>query len=99
MNEVERLLRKDRAIGLPEPPDLRFTEAAVRRRMSPLPGPPPGTAVPADWGIFGLALLLTSVLVWLLVGRLGLNPWWLAALPLSLLPMSPILLAKEHDRS
>ncbi|HWI53546.1 MAG TPA: hypothetical protein VNT01_15495 [Symbiobacteriaceae bacterium] len=99
MNEVERLLRKDRVTGVTEPPDLRYTEAAVRRRMGTLPGPPPGRAVRADWGIFGLALLLTSVLVWLLVGRLGLNPWWLAALPLSLLPMSPILLTKEHDRS
>ena len=97
MNDVERLLQTDRAANLPDLPDLRYTEAAVRRRMGLAPDPaPPGEGFPWEMVVAALTLTiaLAAVLLWL-----GVSFWWLGALPVSLLPMVPILLTKEHEGS
>lgn len=96
MNSVEDLLRRDRAIPLPEPPDVRFTASAVRRRMGgvPLKGARKRRARGSvDWLIF-LGALGTVAGAALTAVTLGLNPWWLLAFPVSALPFSPILLRK-----
>lgn len=97
MNDVERLLQTDRAADLPDLPDMRYTEAAVRRRLGRAPDPaPPGERFPWEMVVVALALMvsLAAALLWL-----GVSLWWLGALPVSLLPMVPILLAKEHEGS
>lgn len=104
MNDVERLLRQDRVAGVPEPPDLRYTEAVVRRRLGrgAVVGParPAGHRVNAstDWWMVAAAPALV-VLLALLLPYMGLSLWWLAVLPLSLLPLIPLLLLKERERS
>lgn len=104
MNDVERLLRQDRVAGVPEPPDLRYTEAVVRRRLGQ--GSVIGPARPAgnraggfgDWWMVASAVGLIAPLAWFL-SYVGLSPWWLAVLPLSLLPLTPLLMLKERERS
>ncbi|HYF77558.1 MAG TPA: hypothetical protein VD973_10530 [Symbiobacteriaceae bacterium] len=118
MNDVERLLQQDRMAGVPEPPDLRYTEAAVRRRLGRAPGAKgtvaaqsrwaasavprspvtPSMAESPDWWMAAAALALIAPLAWLLP-YIGLSPWWLMAMPLALLPLAPLLVMKERDRS
>ncbi|HWI64372.1 MAG TPA: hypothetical protein VNT75_21235 [Symbiobacteriaceae bacterium] len=95
MNDVELKLRKDRVAGLPEMPDLRYTESAVRRRLGRGPEPAPaGERFP--WAAAAVALGMTALLA-VVLWWLGVSLWWLAAFPVTLLPMVPILLTKERE--
>ena len=118
MSDLERLLQRDRMAGVPEPPDLRYTEAAVRRRLGQAPGAkgrvapqsrwaasaaPQSPATPSvagspDWWMAAAALVLIAPLAWFLP-YIGLSLWWLAAVPLSVLPLTPLLWMKERERS
>lgn len=90
MKEIEALLQQEPDAGMPEPPDVRYTIAAVRRRMGRpvLPPPASGTWAPV------LAALATGVAVTAAALRLGVASWWLLAFPLIALCTSPILFRK-----
>ena len=118
MNDVERLLQRDRMAGVPEPPDLRYTEAAVRQRLGRAPGAKgrvaaqswwaasatprspvtPSVADSPDWWMAAAAMTLAAPLAWLLP-YIGVSPWWLTVLPFALLPLAPLLVMKERDRT
>lgn len=88
MKEIEKLLARDRAAGVPEPPDVRYTVAAIQRRLAPeRPRRAP------DWliatGAAGVLLGCAGLAV-----LLGLHPLWLGVIPLSVLSLCPILLRK-----
>ncbi len=89
MNEIERLIARDRAAGTPGPPDVRYTVARLERRLGRRREADP----PTEWfpaiAAGSVALALPAV-GWLL----GLSPWWLVSLPLSLLAVAPVLLRK-----
>jgi Flp pilus assembly protein TadB len=89
MKEVEELLRRDRAAGVPDPPDVRYTVAAINRRLGRLPA---ARQQPKDseW----LLVLVAFCLLVVVVLYVGVNPWWLAAISLAALCMTPILLRK-----
>lgn len=88
MREVETLLRRDREAGLPEPPDPRYTVAAIHRRMGRLPAASAPAQEPAWPLILTTYLLLGSIaLAW------GIIPC-LIALALAALCTSPLLLRK-----
>jgi hypothetical protein len=94
VNAIEELLKKDRDAGVPEPPEAAYTRAVLKRRL----GRPPAMATsgPADdverrLVIGAGATALGAALVALLLGA---SPWWLLAVPVSALALSPILLRR-----
>jgi hypothetical protein len=93
MNDIEELLRRDRAAGVPEPADVRYTVAVINRRLGRTP-----TAQSHQSGcewlpvVAALCLLAAAVAA---VFWFAINPWWLLIIPLSLLTMTPILLAER----
>ncbi|MGE5673722.1 MAG: hypothetical protein ACM3XM_07520 [Mycobacterium leprae] len=91
MHEIEAMLQRDRQAGLPEPPDLRYTAAAVRRRMAGQPRSRRDDN--ADWPLVlaGGGTLLATVTLALL---LGLPAVWLWSVPVVGLALCPILLRK-----
>ncbi|HLO03905.1 MAG TPA: hypothetical protein VK191_12425 [Symbiobacteriaceae bacterium] len=89
MKEIEALLQQDRAAGVPQPPDARYTVAAINRRL----GRPPvaqSARRESDWLPVPVALCLTLVAFL----YFGLNPWFLAAMLIAALCTTPILLRK-----
>ncbi|HEY8341783.1 MAG TPA: hypothetical protein VIK75_02080 [Calditerricola sp.] len=89
--EIEELLRRDREAGVPEPPDPRYTIAAVKRRLQ-------GNGKTEEPRSAGWLLLAAGLGVALCAGllavHLGLDPWWLWLAPLLSIPAWPILLRK-----
>lgn len=94
MSETEELLLQERAAELPPPPDGRYMEAAVRRRL--------GQEAPGPSRLEGvLPILLGLGAVGLLVGTsllLGRWPVWLAAFPAGALALCPLLLKRRESR-
>lgn len=91
MNEMETLLGKDREAGVPEPPDARYTVAAVRRRLGETR--PPAARPDIDWPL--VAACAGTVAGGALAAlTLGVNPWWLLLVPCSMFPLFPILMRK-----
>lgn len=88
MKEIEDLLRQDRAAGIPEPPDVRYTVAAVRRRLEQ-----PKPAQQSDWPVVaaGAGLLVGAAVAALFM---GVSALWLGVLPVALLALSPLLFRK-----
>jgi fatty acid desaturase len=90
VKEIEELLRRDRAAGIPDPPDVSFTVAAVKRRLAQQPQVQERAD---DWTLVLAAAALfagaasTAVL-------LGLHPAWLLLVPLAALTLFPILLGR-----
>lgn len=89
MKEIESLLQQDRAAGVPQPPDARYTIAAVNRRLG---RSPVATArlKDSDWA----PVLVALCLVLFILLYVGLTPWLLVAIPLAALCTTPILLRK-----
>lgn len=88
MREIEALLRRDRAADLPEPPDPRYTVAAINRRLGHLPA----AAQPkrgSEWPL----ILTTCLLMGGIALAWGLIPC-LIALAIAALCTSPLLLRK-----
>ena len=93
MDPLEQLLERDRKAGVPEPPDVRYTVAAVRRRAGLVGPQAQPKAELLGWAPF-VAAACTLPALGLGLLYLGLSPWWLLLPPLSLLAISPILLRK-----
>lgn len=98
MNEVERLLRQDRNAGVPEPPDLRYTVAAVQRRLGQQPSGSPAPQRSLDWlmALAGVALLIGLAT---LVPFYGLSPWWLLLPAVTALPLWPVLMQARSEKT
>lgn len=92
MNELEKVLRADRAAGIPDPPDVAYTIAAVRRRAGQ-PAVRSANRLGEDWplSVAAIGIVLGACLLGLAA---GLSPWWLAGVPLVTLFLYPILLRK-----
>jgi hypothetical protein len=94
VNDVEELLRRDRAAGgLPELPDPWYTAAVVRRRQGRPAAPAPADNESGGWllalgGLAGTAAMVLAALAF------GLSPWWLLAAPVLAVPLWPIILHK-----
>lgn len=93
MNALEELLKKDRDAGVPEPPDVAYTKAVLKRRLGYPPAAPAQVSDEVDRRlVVGAATtMMGTALVALLMGA---SPWWLLAVPLSALVLSPILLRR-----
>jgi hypothetical protein len=100
VNDLDELLRRDREAGVPEPPDVRFTVAAVRRRLenSGARRAPAGAT-----GVTGPGWLAVAAAVGTVGGGigavlfLGTHSAWLLLVPLAGLAVCPILLRKGAD--
>jgi hypothetical protein len=94
VSELEELLREELEAELPPPPDVRYTQAAVRRRLMEQPRKPhfseDGLAVASGIGILGLLIVASLV-----NDRL---PLWLLAFPASALCLCPLLLIRRESR-
>jgi hypothetical protein len=94
VSDLEELLRQERDAELPPPPDVRYTQAAVRLLLigeSPTPRfSEEGLAVSFSIGTVGLLIIAT-----LLTGRL---PLWLLVFPISALCLSPLLLIRRESK-
>lgn len=95
MKEIEELIHQDREANLPEPPDVAFTVAAVRRRLEPTAA---RRTRPQDWPLVvgAASLVIGGALAALLA---GLHPLWLLPIPAAGLALCPILFTKERDLS
>lgn len=91
MNALEELLKKDRDAGVPEPPDAAYTKAVLKRRLGHPPAAAPHDEVDRRLVIAAATTMMGIALVALLLGA---SPWWLLAVPLSALALSPILLRR-----
>lgn len=89
MDELERMIQQDRATPIPDPPDVRYTVAAIRRQRSNLRRPAPE----GHWPLLLAAPALAGGLA-LLTIHMGLSAWWLLLLPMVALTLTPILLDK-----
>lgn len=89
MTEIEELLKRDLAVGVPEPPDPAYTVARIRRRIGHGPAQPGRMDLTPI--LAGLGAGVGAVVAVLL---LGLSPLWLLVWPLAVLPLCPILLRK-----
>lgn len=89
--EVEELLRRDCEAGIPEPPDPRYTIAAVKRRLQG--NSKTEEARPNGWLLIAAGLGV-ALCAGLLAVHLGLDPRWLWLAPLLSIPAWPILLRK-----
>lgn len=100
MDELERMLRAESEAELPSPPDPRYTEAVVRRRMAAEAGLPAQRPA-ADCQAEGLPLLAGVGVVALLTGAslaMGRAPLWLAMFPIGAMFLFPLLLKRREPR-
>lgn len=89
MKEIEGLLQRDREAGVPQPPEARYTIAAVNRRLGRIPSDQPAQTKDDRLPVsVALCLALVALLYF------GLTTWLLATLLLAALCTVPILLRK-----
>lgn len=92
MSDLEELLRQEREAELPPPPEVRYTQAAVRLLLMEEPRKPrfseDGVVVASSIGVLGLLIIAS-----LLTGRL---PSWFLAFPIGALCLSPLLLIRRE---
>lgn len=89
MKQMEELLHRDRAAGVPQPPEARYTIAAINHRLGIRPA---ATDRPkqSEW----LPILAALCLMLVALLYVGLNPWFLGAIAFVTVCSTPILLRK-----
>lgn len=94
MSEIEELLRQERGAELPPPPDVRYTEAAVRRRLTQASRQ--ACRLEENLSVMsGVGVLVLLIGASLLFGR---APLWLLAFPMGALCLFPLLLKRRESR-